>query len=77
MPVEDVPISQVPENDTPGTKSMVDVHISKPRLKPNEPNAYKVAPRRSARLDQEKWQKDVVTIVIIDTYVCLNLYPSA
>ncbi len=42
--VEDVPISQVPTNDTPDTKSLVDVHISKPRLKPPGPDDYKVAP---------------------------------
>ncbi len=46
---EDVPIAQVPTNDTPGTKTFVDVHISKPP----DPNANEVAPRRSARLDQE------------------------
>ncbi len=47
--VEDAPIAQVPANDTPGTKTFVDVHISKPRLKPPDPNAYEVAPRLSAR----------------------------
>ncbi len=51
--VEDVPMSQVPTNDTPGTKTFVDVHISKPRLKPPDPNAYEVAPILSARPVQE------------------------
>ncbi len=51
--VEDVPISQVPANDTPGTKIFVDVHISKPRLKPPDPNACEVAPKLSARPIQE------------------------
>ncbi len=51
--VEDVPISQVPANDTQGTKAFVDVHISKPRLKPPDPNAYEVAPILSARPIQE------------------------
>ncbi len=41
-----------PANDTPGTKSLVDVHISKPRLKPTDPYAFEVAPRQSARLFQ-------------------------
>ncbi len=45
--MEDVPISQVPAPDTPGTKSLVDVHISKPRLKPPDPNANEVAPRQT------------------------------
>ncbi len=52
--VEDVPISQVSANDTPGTKTFVDVHISKPRLKPPDPNAYEVAPILSARPVQKK-----------------------
>ncbi len=43
--VEDVPTFQVPANDIPGTKSLVDAHISKPRLKPPDPSAYEVAPR--------------------------------
>ncbi len=51
--VEDVPISQVLANDTPDTKTFVDVHISKPRLKPPDPNAYEVAPILYARLVQE------------------------
>ncbi len=51
--VDDVPISQVPANDTPDTKTFVDVHISKPRLKPPDPNAYEVAPILSARPVQE------------------------
>ncbi len=38
-PVDEVPTSQVPTNDIPGTKTFVDVHISKPRLKPPDPNA--------------------------------------
>ncbi len=37
--MEDVSISQVPANDTPGTKAFVDAHISKPSLKPQDPNA--------------------------------------
>ncbi len=49
----DVPISHVPANDTPGTKTLVDVRISKPRLKPPDPNAYEVAPILSARPVQE------------------------
>ncbi len=51
--VEDVPISQVPANDTPGTKTFVDVHFLKPRFKPPDPNAYEVAPILSARPVQE------------------------
>ncbi len=50
MPVEDAPISQMPGNDTPGTKTFIYVHISKSRLKPPDPNANQTAPRRSARL---------------------------
>ncbi len=51
--VEDVPISQVPASVTPGTKTFADVHFSKPRLKPPDPNAYEVAPILSARPIQE------------------------
>ncbi len=52
-PDDRVPISQVPATDTPGTKTFVDDHISKPRMKPPDPNAYEVAPRLSARPVQE------------------------
>ncbi len=48
--VEDIPISQVSANDTSGTKPLVDVHTSKPRLKPRDPNANEVALRLPARL---------------------------
>ncbi len=46
-------MSKVPASDTPGTKTFVDVHIWKPRLKPPDRNTYEVAPILSARPVQE------------------------
>ncbi len=53
LPGDLAPISQVPATDTPGTKTFVDVNISKPRMKPPDLNAYELAPRLSARPVQE------------------------
>ncbi len=50
--VEDVPVSQVPANDIPGARSLVDVHTSQPRLGSPDPIAFDVTPRQFMRFFQ-------------------------
>ncbi len=58
-PARDVAIpnlqtGQVPANEPPSARFLIEVPVPQPSLKPSEPNVYEALPRRYGRLSQMK-----------------------